>query len=330
MFFPDVFAVDGNTVEVGFRILPGFYLYKDKISVRAASDGVMAGQLELPEGKLKTDEFFGESEVFYDAVVGRLAIARGTPEPVSIDLEIAYQGCADAGLCYTPQTVILSVDLPRATASGASTATDMPAPMLSEQGRMGQIISMAPIWIVVAMAFGWGLLLTLTPCVLPMLPILTSIIAGEGEEATPLRGFGLALSYVMGMAIVYTAAGVVAVAAGAQVQAAFNQPWVLSLFAALFVVLALAMFGAFDLQMPSAIQSRIAGISGDQKRGTVVGAFIMGALSSLIVTACVAPALVGALAVMAQTGDYLRGGIALFSMSLGMGAPLLLVGAAQG
>jgi len=140
----------------------------------------------------------------------------------------------------------------------------------------------------------------------------------------------LALTYVMGMALVYTAAGVAAAAAGLQLQATFNQPWVLTLFSALFVILALGMFGLFELQMPSAIQSSLANISGNQKSGTAVGAFIMGALSALIVTACVAPALIAALTVMAKSGDMLRGGTALFAMSLGMGAPLLLVGAAQG
>jgi len=248
---------------------------------------------------------------------------------MDLELEVSYQGCADGGLCYLPQTAVMTVSLPAAT-----TVTDIgavpPGAPLSEQGRIAQIIGSSPLWFVITAMFGFGLLLAFTPCVLPMVPILTSIIAGEGEDVTPARGFGLSLSYVLGMAVVYTAAGVIAVAAGAQVQAAFNQPWVLTLFAALFVVLAVAMFGAFDLQMPSAIQSRLAAVSSSQKRGTVIGAFIMGALSSLIVTACVAPALVAALAVMSQSGDYFRGGIALFSMSLGMGAPLLLVGAAQG
>ena len=145
-----------------------------------------------------------------------------------------------------------------------------------------------------------------------------------------MRGFMLALSYVMGMAIVYTGAGIAAAALGLQLQATFNQPWILVLFASLFVILALGMFGAYDLQMPSSIQSRLSSVSGNQKSGTVIGAFVMGALSSLIVTACVAPALIAALTVIAQTGDMLRGGSALFAMSLGMGAPLLVVGAAQG
>ena len=211
----------------------------------------------------------------------------------------------------------------------ASSADTAPVAPVSDQDRLARLLTSNP-WRAVLAFFVAGLLLAFTPCVLPMIPILTSIIAGEGEDTSPARGFGLAFSYVMGMAIVYTAAGVVAVAAGAQVQAAFNQPWVLSLFAGLFVLLAIAMFGGYDLQMPSGIQSRLATVSNNQKSGTVVGAFIMGALSSLIVTACVAPALVAALAVMSQSGDYLRGGLALFAMSLGMGAPLLAVGAAQG
>ena len=323
VFFPEVFAIDGNTVEVGFRIIPGYYLYKSKISARSLSENVMAGRLDLPKGKSKVDEFFGESEVYYDEVIGRLTVARATPEAMDLELEVGYQGCADGGLCYLPLTKIFTVALPEAATVGE-------LPPISEQGRIAQIINDSPLWFVITAMFGFGLLLAFTPCVLPMVPILTSIIAGDGDDVTPARGLSLAFSYVMGMAIVYTAAGVVAVAAGAQVQAAFNQPWVLSLFAALFVVLAIAMFGAFDLQMPSSIQSRLAAVSGNQKSGTVVGAFVMGALSSLIVTACVAPALVAALAVMAQSGDYLRGGTALFAMSWGMGFPLLLVGAAQG
>jgi len=335
VFFPDVFPVDGNTVEIGIRIEPGFYVYKQRITAKSLSPTAQAGQLDLPKGKLKYDEFFGESEVYYDEVIGRLAIARATPEAMDLELEVGYQGCAEGGLCYLPQTRVMTVRLPEAAVvselgAPAAASGGAPAAPVSEQSRIAEIISGSPVWFVVTAMFGFGLLLAFTPCVLPMIPILTAIIAGEGDDVTPARGFGLAFSYVMGMAIVYTAAGVIAVAAGAQVQAAFNQPWVLSVFATLFVALALAMFGVFDLQMPSSLQSRLATISSNQKSGTVIGAFVMGALSSLIVTACVAPALVAALAVMSQSGDYFRGGLALFAMSLGMGAPLLLVGAAQG
>ena len=331
VFFPDLFAIDGNTVEVGFRIIPGYYLYKSKISVKSLSENAMAGRLELPPGKIHFDEFFGESEVYYDEVIGRLTIARATPEAMQLDLELTYQGCADAGLCYLPVTTTQSVSLPAASKiTDLSTLRKPAETMISEQGRLAQLIIDGNLWAVIATFFGLGLLLAFTPCVLPMIPILTSIIAGEGDKTSPMRGFTLAFSYVMGMALVYTAAGAAAAAAGAQLQATFNQPWVLIVFAGFFVLLAAAMFGGYDLQMPSAIQSRLASASGNQRSGTTVGAFIMGALSALIVTACVAPALIAALTVMAQTGDMLRGGAALFAMSLGMGAPLLLVGAAQG
>ena len=333
VFVPDLFAIDGNTVEVGFRIIPGFYLYKSKISVRVIGDNARAGKLELPQGKSKTDEFFGAQEVYYDQVVGRLAIARATPDAMDVELELNYQGCADGGLCYLPQTKVLTVSLPAAIAiSDLSTLPDRPSSLapISEQARLAKIISDSSIWVAAGVFFLAGLGLAFTPCVLPMVPILSGIIAGEGDNVSPMRGFTLALSYVLGMALIYTAAGVFAAAAGLQLQATFNQPWVLILFAGLFVVLALGMFGLYELQMPSGIQSKLAGISGKQQSGTMIGAFVMGALSALVVTACVAPALIAALTVMAQSGDMVRGGLALFAMSLGMGAPLLAVGAAQG
>ncbi len=335
VFFPDVFAVDGNTVEIGIRIEPGFYVYRHRITAKSLSPDAQAGQLELPEGKHKYDEFFGESEVYYDEVVGRLAVARATPEAMDLQLEVGYQGCADGGLCYLPQTEVITVSLPAANVvsdlgDAAATAGGTPAAPVSEQARLAQIITGSSIWVAAGVFFLAGLGLAFTPCVLPMVPILSGIIAGEGDDVSPMRGFTLALSYVMGMAIIYTGAGVAAAAAGMQLQATFNQPWILILFAGLFVLLALGMFGAYDLQMPSAIQSKLAGVSGKQKSGTMIGAFIMGALSALVVTACVAPALIAALTVMAQSGDMVRGGAALFAMSLGMGAPLLLVGAAQG
>jgi thiol:disulfide interchange protein DsbD len=331
-FEPVLTAIDGNAVEVAFRVADGYYLYKDKIAVRALSDSAQAGRLDLPAGEMKTDQYFGEMEVYHGDVFGNLAIARATPEPMDLELELKYQGCAEDGICYPPVTRVLSVSLPQASAVSALSAVDAasPAAPLSEQARLAQVIAGSSLWVMVATFFGAGLLLAFTPCVLPMVPILSGIIAGEGRDVSASRGFSLALSYVMGMAVVYTAAGVAAAAAGLQLQATFNQPWILTLFSTLFVVLAAGMFGLYDLQVPSALQSRLAGLSSSQKGGTAIGAFVMGAISSLIVTACVAPALIAALTVMAQTGDMLRGGTALFAMSLGMGAPLLAVGAAQG
>jgi len=331
VFIADAFAVDGNTIEFGIRILPGYYLYKSKISVVALNDDAKAGQLDLPKGKIKTDEWLGEQEVYFDEVFGKVAIARATPKAMDLEIELSYQGCKVDGICYMPISTVLSVMLPEATAvtTMSVNGATVVAPV-SEQARLAQIITGSSIWVAAGLFFLAGLALAFTPCVLPLVPILSGIIAGEGENVSPMRGFTLALSYVMGMAIVYTAAGVAAAAAGLQLAATFNQPWILILFSGLFVVLAIGMFGAYDLQMPSGVQSRLSGFSGDQKRGTMIGAFVMGALSSLIVTACVAPALIAALTVIAQTGDVLRGGSALFAMSLGMGAPLLLVGAAQG
>jgi len=330
VFFPEVFAVDGNTVELGLRIVPGFYLYKDKISIRSLSDNAKAGRPDLPQGEMKVDEYFGEMEVYHDSILANVAIARATPEAMQLELEVKYQGCADGGLCYMPQTRVITVSLPQAeTVSDLSAMPTSNAPV-SEQARLAQIITGSSIWVAAGLFFLAGLGLAFTPCVLPMVPILSGIIAGEGDDVSSMRGFTLALSYVLGMAIVYTAAGIAAAALGLQLQATFNQPWILILFAGLFVVLALGMFGAYDLQMPSGMQSKLSGISGNQKSGTMIGAFVMGALSSLIVTACVAPALIAALTVIAQTGDMVRGGSALFAMSLGMGAPLLAVGAAQG
>ncbi len=330
VFSPDAFAKNGNAVEFGIRVLPGYYLYKSQISVRSLNDQAKAGQLQLPKGKPKTDEWLGEQEVYYDEVFGEVAIARATPEAMELEIELRYQGCKEDGICYLPQSKTLSVSLPAAEAlSDLSAVASSNAPV-SEQARLAQIITGSSIWVAAGLFFLAGLGLAFTPCVLPMVPILSGIIAGEGDDVSPMRGFTLALSYVMGMAIIYTAAGVAAAALGLQLQATFNQPWILILFAGLFVVLALGMFGAYDMQMPSAIQNKLSGASGNQKSGTMIGAFIMGALSALIVTACVAPALIAALTVIAQTGDMLRGGSALFAMSLGMGAPLLAVGAAQG
>lgn len=335
-FEPILSVLDGNTVEIAIRVAPGYYLYKDKISASTDSTQVQPGAIELPAGEMKTDQYFGNIEVYHNDVFGKLPLARATPEAMELTLNVKYQGCADGGICYPPVTRAMSVSLPQATAvsalaaiapGGANNAGSAP---ISEQARLAQLISGSSMLLVIATFFGAGLLLAFTPCVLPMVPILSGIIAGDGDDVSAGRGFTLALTYVMGMAVVYTAAGIAAAAIGIQLQAVFNQPWVLALFAGLFVVLALSMFGVFNLQMPSSIQSRLSTVSGQQKSGTMIGAFVMGALSSLIVTACVAPPLVATLTVIGQTGDMLRGGTALFALSMGMGTPLLLVGASAG
>ena len=321
-FIPNAFAFDSSTINFSIRTLPGYYLYKSKISINALNDDVKIGQLDLPKGEIRVDEWLGEQEVYFDEVFGSAYISRATPEEFNLKINLNYQGCKVDGICYMPETRVLTVNLPPPSNNINKT--------ISEQVKLAQIISNSNIWISIGLFFIAGLGLALTPCVLPMVPILSGIIAGEGNETSAMRGFTLALSYVLGLAFVYTGAGIITAALGLQMQAIFNQPWILILFASLFVILALGMFGLFDLQMPSSIQNKLASISGSQKSGTVIGSFAMGAISSLIVTACVTPALIAALTVIAQSGDIIRGGIALFSMSLGMGIPLLIVGATQG
>jgi thiol:disulfide interchange protein DsbD len=213
-----------------------------------------------------------------------------------------------------------------------ATPATAPQAMRSEQDLLADRIRDGNLLAVLAAFFGFGLLLAFTPCVLPMVPILSGIIvgAGQGRPVSRGRAFSLSLAYVLGMALTYTIAGAVFAAAGQQAQAFFQKPWMIALFAALFVWLALGMFGLFNLQVPSWLQERLSRLSNQQRQGTLVGTAIMGALSSLIVTACVAPPLVASLAVIGQSGDVFRGGAALFALSLGMGAPLLVVGASAG
>jgi thiol:disulfide interchange protein DsbD len=314
-----------DRVLLDWQIAPGYYLYRHRVSAKTPTPGFALGEVEMPDGKKKTDEFFGDVEVYYDALTATVPVTR--PEDgSSLELVVGYQGCADAGLCYPPVTKTLRVDLPPpGTASSRDVAT-----MVSEQDRLSSLVAGGSLWVVMASFLGFGLLLAFTPCVLPMIPILSGIIAGQGEAATPRRSFLLSLTYVLGMALTYTAAGAAFAAAGQQAQAFFQQPWIIITFAALFVALALAMFGLFDLRIPAVLETRLTAMSGRQKSGTFVGTAIMGALSALVVTACVAPPMVAALAVIGQSGDVLRGSLALFAMGMGMGAPLLLVGVAGG
>jgi thiol:disulfide interchange protein DsbD len=315
-----------DRVLIDWQIAPGYYLYRHRLTLKTPTPGFTLGELSLPDGKKKTDEFFGDVEVYYDALTATAPVTR--PEGASsFELVVSYQGCADAGLCYPPVTKTVQIDLPP---PGTASVRDAPQPMVSEQDRLSTLVSGGSLLVVMASFFGFGLLLAFTPCVLPMIPILSGIIAGQGAAATPRRSFLLSLTYVLGMALTYTAAGAAFAAAGQQAQAFFQQPWIIISFAALFVVLALAMFGLFDLKIPAALETRLAAASGRQKSGTFIGTAGMGALSALVVTACVAPPMVAALAVIGQTGDVLRGSLALFAMGMGMGAPLLLVGVAGG
>jgi thiol:disulfide interchange protein DsbD len=318
-------ADGGGQVALDWQIAPGYYLYRHRVSAKTATAGFVLAEVAMPAGKKKTDEFFGDVEVYYDALAATVPVTRPAGGS-TFEIAVSYQGCADAGLCYPPVTKTVSIELPP---PGTPPRSEAPV-MVAEQDRLASLIADGSLLVVMATFLGFGLLLAFTPCVLPMIPILSGIIAGQGAAATPSRSFLLSLTYVLGMALTYTIAGAAFAAAGQQAQAFFQQPWIILLFAGLFVVLALAMFGLFDLKIPAALETRLAAVSGRQKAGSFIGTAIMGALSALVVTACVAPPMVAALAVIGQTGDVLRGALALFAMAIGMGAPLLLVGVAGG
>lgn len=339
--FPlDVVALDGNTIVASWNIQPGHYLYKDKFEFSLEdAEGITLVQPQLPRGEEKDDEFFGRIEVFHYPVDVTLSLLRNNLDATEVTLKLKYQGCADIGVCYPPQKKSMAIALPAgstAAAAGTSTAeaaarksADTEAP-LSEQDSLAASLASGNTFATIALFFGLGLLLAFTPCVFPMIPILSSIIVGQGEGLTTRKAFILSLVYVLAMALTYTVAGVIAGLFGANLQAAFQNPWILSSFAAIFVALAFSMFGFFELQLPSALQSKLTEVSNKQEGGTLAGVAIMGLLSALIVGPCVAPPLMGALIYIGQTGDAVLGGLALFALSLGMGAPLLAIGVSAG
>lgn len=332
-------AEGADRVRVDFMVTPGYYLYRHRMSfaVDSAAGPVAAtlGAADIPAGEWKEDEFFGRQQVFHESMSVTVPVSRAPGGALELPLVVGLQGCAEAGLCYPPEKRRFKVMLPAASGSAAagpppSAVTTGGGGFVSEQDRLAGLIRDGSLPAVLATFFGLGLLLAFTPCVLPMVPILSGIIAGQGAAATPRRSFMLSLTYVLGMAFTNTLAGIGAAAAGQQLQAFFQQTWIIVAFALLFVVLAASMFGLFTLQLPAALQTRLAAASNAQRAGTLWGVAAMGALSALIVSACVAPPMFAALAVIAQTGDVARGGSALFAMSLGMGAPLIAVGASAG
>jgi thiol:disulfide interchange protein DsbD len=316
-----------NELTVAWQVAPGYYLYRDKLTF--AVDGrVELGAPSSPPGVAHRDDNFGDVEVYYDFVEIKVPFARASPDALDVTLTAGFQGCKENSICYPPDEQTMALVLP-ATSEFPAPAAAAGDELVSEQDQWAARIVNGSWPELLGWFFLGGLLLSFTPCVLPMVPILSSIIAGQGTVSAG-RGFALSVSYVLGMAFTYTILGVLSALAGQQLQAALQEPWILSLFAAVFVVGALGMFGAFQFQMPTAIQTRLSNVANRQKAGTFAGTAIIGALTALIVTTCVAPVLVGALVVIGQTGDVARGGGALFAMSIGMGTPLLAVGASAG
>ncbi len=325
-FKPTARALDAQTIEVSFAIAKGYYLYRDKFRFAIDGDAATLGPPVFPKGKEKNDENFGKVEVFFNSVAIRLPVERNASGPLPLKLNVTSQGCADAGVCYPPQTQTVSVELP-ATGSPAAAPAAVDA---DESGKIAGILRNAGFWANLAFFFIAGLGLALTPCVLPMIPILSGIIAGQGHKNSHARGFALSLAYVLGMAVTYAAAGIAAGMTGTLLSAALQNAWVLGAFALVFVVLSFSMFGFYELQLPVTLQSKLSEESGHLRGGRGIGVFAMGALSALIVGPCVAAPLAGALLYIGQTGDAVLGGTALFVMALGMGVPLIAVGVAGG
>ena len=338
-----------GSVALTWIIADGYYMYRDRIAVTADGEAKI-GKPVMPQGQMKHDETFGDTVVYHDMLEASLPLARAANSGGKLNLKVTYQGCAEGGLCYNPITKNVVLDLPT-----TNVATVLPAQVeqnlspdtsatgfretlaqdkelvVSEQDRLAAALRGGNVVYALFTFFVAGLLLSLTPCVLPMIPILSGIIVGQGDKVTRARSFSLAFTYVQGMALTYAAAGAIFVLAFKQApQAFFQQPWIITLMVLLFVALAFAMFGAFTLQLPSALQTRLTNVSNQQKSGTFVGTFIMGALSALVVTACVAPAIIAALSVISQSKQILLGAAALYATGLGMGVPLLIVGASAG
>ena len=340
-----------GTVQTDILIYPNTYLYKDKFKFSLVEGtGHSIGKVTLPNGDIKDDEFFGRMEVYHEQVNISIPVISDTNAGSQYTLAYQYQGCVEDLICYPPITKYLQIDkasglidikhrqtdapvniITDSSTAGASQSTTEPAPV-SEQGYFAQLLQNGSVLLIVALFFVAGIGLTFTPCVFPMIPILSSIIAGQGDSITTRKAFILSLVYVLSMATTYAIIGAIVGFYGAEynIQIWFQDPIILSVFAAIFVLLALSMFGFYEIQMPNAIQSRLTAITNSQQGGTLIGVGIMGLFSAIIVGPCITAPLVGALIFISQTQDWQLGGLALFALGMGMGVPLLLVGTSAG
>ncbi|HEY0660199.1 MAG TPA: protein-disulfide reductase DsbD, partial [Lysobacter sp.] len=357
----EAIAGDGNTLLLRFTPAPGYYLYRDrtalKLDAAAASAGVALDAPRWPKGVAHRDEHFGDVVVYFDQVDVPVPLSRTRTDAARVRLTATFQGCQTDGICYPPMTREVDVDLPagvvRAAPAAADTATATAPPAaspetagtgataspaattpddanLAEDSRLARALSGPNRWWALASFFGFGLLLSFTPCVLPMIPILSGLIAGHGPGLGARRAFVLSFVYVLANALVFTVAGVVAGLVGANLQVAFQTPWVIVVFALIFIALALSSFGLYELQLPAALRNKLGSMSDRQRGGSWLGVAVMGALSALIVGPCVAPPLAAAVLYIGQTQDPAFGGAALFLLAMGMGVPLLAFGVAAG
>ncbi len=312
------FSQQAQMLELRFTIADGYYLYKKQFQF--VSNNASLGEPVYPQGEMIEDEFFGESEVFFNEVRIQLPISEAVNDAL---VKVRYQGCAEAGLCYPPTVKQVYLSAVGSTSESATQpGTDT---VKSEQFSLADQLSRSDnvaITLLLFLALGIGL--AFTPCVFPMYPIISGIVIGQGKNIRLSRALSLSVIYVQGMAITYSLLGLVVASAGVQFQAALQHPVILGIFIIAFILLALAMFGAYEIQLPASWQERLNSLSNDQKRGSYVGVFVMGVLSGLIASPCTTAPLTGILLFIAQTGDMLFGFVALYVLSLGMGIPLIL------
>ncbi|HSI27766.1 MAG: protein-disulfide reductase DsbD [Methylophilus sp.] len=316
--------VDQTHAQVRFVIAPGHYLYRERIQL-VLPVGETA-QITLPPGEAKNDPNFGRQQVFHHDTVADVAFPVAAPAV----LQIRYQGCSEKGLCYPPQTKSLPLTPLAAAASPTAVNPNTSPAAEAEDGVSEKLLSSGHWWQIVAGFFGAGLLLAFTPCVFPMIPILSGIIVGKNAQSSRAKAFTLSLAYTLGMCLTYTLAGVAAGLSGQLLSNALQTPLALTAGALIFVALSFSMFGFYELKLPSAVENAFFNWSHRFKGGHLLSDFLMGAISALIISPCVAAPLAGALLYISQTHDVVLGAVALFSLSLGMGVPLLLIGASAG
>ncbi len=326
---------DAHTLHLSWKMAEGYYLYREKIYLTSETKGIKIGNYQIPPGTAKYDEAFGQVHIFHKQLAFDVPLIRSTTAEQNFAIEIGYQGCADRGVCYPPMKKQLNFHLAadHSTTQKRNSLTPKSIEsinLISEQDQIIQSLHHDNFLLTLLSFLGFGLLLSFTPCVFPMIPILSGLIIGQHQPLNPLKAFGLSLSYVLATALTYTLFGILAALFGHNLQLSFQQPWVIALFSSLFIALSLSMFGFYELQLPAFIQTHLTHSSDKHRDGSYIGAAIMGALSCLIVGPCVAAPLAAALVYIGKTGDILLGGSALFMLGLGMGIPLLIVGASAG
>ncbi len=316
-----------DTVLLKWQMAPQHYLYQERFVFKVvAPANATVGSILYPPGQPKEDKVLGNYHIYDQQLTIPVPIIN--PDPTSTVLQITYQGCSEDGYCYPPTTVNANINF--SAGSVALTKTVTAKPVVNQQDRFLQLLNSQRIFTIFFAFIGFGILLSFTPCVLPMLPIISGIIIGQRQQVTTAKAFRLSAVYVVSMAITYAIAGILVGYLGSSVQTAFQKPWILILFSLLFVFLALSFFGLYEIRMPARLEERIAKWSRHQKSGHYIGVAIMGCLATLIVSPCITPALVGVLGYIGRTGDAVLGGVALFALGIGMGLPIIIVCMAGG